>query len=162
MSREESWCGWKVPNHHTSPLVLSLVEHPRTNMLLYPHQAVMLDEWENHDSFMIVSKTGTGKTASAMLPILKNRLNAIAVYPTNELVRDQVTSVKDLAKKEGIRAREWTPDTTPEEYSDAEVVLVHVDSLKLHEWRKKWRLPTNGNVLQVLLGEPGQPRVILT
>ena len=122
----------------------------------------MLDDWENHDSFMVVSKTGTGKTASAMLPILKNRLNAIAVYPTNELVRDQVTSVKGLAKKEGIKVREWTPDTAPEEYSGAEVILVHVDSLKLNEWRKKWRLRTNGDVLQILLGEPGQPRVIFT
>jgi len=139
-----------------------LVEHPRTKMLLYAHQAAMLDDWENHDSFMVVSKTGTGKTASAMLPILKNRLNAIAVYPTNELVRDQVTSVKELAKKEGIKVREWTPDTAPEEYSGAEVILVHVDSLKLHEWRKKWRLRTNGDVLQILLGEPGQPRVIFT
>jgi CRISPR-associated endonuclease/helicase Cas3 len=131
-------------------------------MLLYPHQAVMLDEWDNRNSFMVVSKTGTGKTASAMLPILKNRLNAISVYPTNELVRDQVTSVKELAEKEGITAREWTPDTAPEEYSDAEVVLVHVDSMKLHEWRKKWQLRTNGDVLQILLGEPGQPRVIFT
>lgn len=122
----------------------------------------MLDDWENHNFFMVVSKTGTGKTASAMLPILKNQLNAIAVYPTNELVRDQVTSVKELAEREGIRAREWTPDTTPEEYSNAEVVLVHVDGLKLHEWRKKWRLRNNGDVLQILLGEPGQPRVIFT
>ncbi len=131
-------------------------------MRLYPHQAAMLDDWEDHNSFMVVSKTGTGKTASAMLPILKNQLNAIAVYPTNELVRDQVTSVKELAKKEGIRAREWTPDTAPEEFSDAEVIFVHVDSLKLHEWRKKWRLRTNGDVLQILLGEPAQPRVIFT
>src|SRR5215211_1334295 len=131
-------------------------------MLLYPHQAAMLDEWENHDSFMVVSKTGTGKTASAMLPILKNRLNAIAVYPTNELVRDQVTSVKELAEKEGIRAYEWTLDTTPEEYSDSEVLLVHVDSLRLRDWRKKLRLHTNGDALQHLLGLADKPRIIFT
>jgi len=131
-------------------------------MRLYPHQAAMLDDWESHDSFMVVSKTGTGKTASAMLPILKNRLNAIAVYPTNELVKDQVASVKDLAAREGIGVHEWTPDNKPEEFSDAEVVLVHVDSLKLNKWRKKWHLRTNGDVLQILLGEPGQPRIIFT
>jgi CRISPR-associated helicase Cas3 len=131
-------------------------------MLLYPHQAKMLDEWQNHDSFMLVSKTGTGKTASAMLPILKNRLNAIAVYPTNELVKDQVTSVKELAEKEGIRAREWAPDTTPEEYSDAEALLVHVDSMKLRDWRKRLRLRTNGDALQHLLGLADKPRIIFT
>lgn len=132
-------------------------------MLLYPHQAVMLDEWENHDSFMLVSKTGTGKTASAMLPILKNRLNAIAVYPTNELVKDQVTNVKELAEKEGIRAREWTLDTTPEEYSDAEVLLIHVDSIKLRDWRKdRPQFRTNGDALQYLLGFVDKPRIVFT
>lgn len=151
-----------MPDHHTLPLVLPLVEHPRTNMLLYPHQAVMLDEWESHNSFMLVSKTGTGKTASAMLPILKNRLKAIAVYPTNELVKDQVTNVKELAKKEGIRACEWTPETTPGEYSDAEVLLVHVDSMRLRNWRERLRLRTNGDALQHLLGIADKPRVVFT
>jgi CRISPR-associated helicase Cas3 len=132
-------------------------------MRLYPHQAAMLDDWEDHDSFMVVSKTGTGKTASAMLPILKNRLNAIAVYPTNELVKDQVTSVKELANKEGIGVHEWTPDTTPEEFSNAEVVLIHIDSQRLRDWRKdRPQLRTNGDALQQLLGLVDKPRVIFT
>jgi CRISPR-associated helicase Cas3 len=132
-------------------------------MKLYPHQAAMLDDWEDHDSFMVVSKTGTGKTASAMLPILKNRLNAIAVYPTNELVRDQVTSVKELAEREGIRVREWTPDTVPEEFSKAEVVLIHIDSQRLRDWRKdRPRFRTNGDALQHLLGLVDKPRIVFT
>jgi len=132
-------------------------------MPLYPHQAVMLDEWENHNSFMLESKTGTGKTASAMLPILKNRLNAIAVYPTNELVKDQVTNVKELAEKEGTKACEWTPDITPEEYSDAEVLLIHVDSMKLRAWRKyRPQFRTNGDALQYLLGFVDKPRIVFT
>lgn len=123
----------------------------------------MLDDWEDHDSFMVVSKTGTGKTASAMLPILKNRLNAIAVYPTNELVKDQVTSVKELAKKEGIKAREWTPDTTPEEFSKAEVVLIHIDSQRLRDWRKDQpQFRTDGDTLQYLLGVVDKPRIVFT
>jgi len=123
----------------------------------------MLDDWENHDSFMVVSKTGTGKTASAMLPVLKNRLNAIAVYPTNELVRDQVTSVKELAEKEGIGVHEWTPDTTPEKYSGAEVLLIHIDSQRLRDWRKdRPQLRTNGDALQHLLGFVDKPRIVFT
>ncbi len=151
-----------MPDHYTSPLILPLVEHPRTRMSLYPHQAAMLDEWESHDSFMVVSKTGTGKTASAMLPILKNRLNAIAVYPTNELVRDQVKSVKGLAEREGIKAHEWVPDTSPGEFVDADILLLHVDSQKLRDWRKELRLRSNGDALQNLLGVADKPRIIFT
>lgn len=132
-------------------------------MRLYPHQAVVLDEWESHDSFMVVSKTGTGKTASAMLPILKNRLNAIAVYPTNELVKDQVTSVKELAEKEGIAAHEWMPGTSSEEFSKADVVLIHIDSQKLRDWRKsRPQFRTNGDAIQHLLGMIDKPRIVFT
>jgi CRISPR-associated endonuclease/helicase Cas3 len=153
-----------VADHFTSPLILPLVEHPRTYMLLYPHQAKMLDEWENHDSFMVVSKTGTGKTASAMLPILKNRLNAIAVYPTNELIRDQVKSVTELAEKEGMKALEWVPDTLPEEYTavEVDVLLIHIDSQRLRNWREKLRLRSNGDALQHLLGVTDRPRIVFT
>jgi CRISPR-associated endonuclease/helicase Cas3 len=132
-------------------------------MRLYPHQAAMLDDWENHDSFMVVSKTGTGKTASAMLPILKNRLNAIAVYPTNELVRDQVTSVEELAEKEGITAHEWTPDTAPEEFSKADIALIHIDSQRLRDWREdRPQFRTNSDALQHLLGMVDKPRIVFT
>lgn len=113
---------------------------------------------------MVVSKTGTGKTASAMLPVLKNRLNAIAVYPTNELVKDQVRSVKELAEREGMKALEWTPDTLPEEYSDPEVdvLLLHIDSQSLRSRREKLGLRSNGEALQYLLGLVDKPRIVFT
>lgn len=151
-----------MTEHHTSPLVLPLVEHPLTQMQLYPHQATMLDEWEDHDSFMVVSKTGTGKTASAMLPILKNRLSAVAVYPTNSLVKDQVKSVRELAEKEGINAHEWTPDTTKKERLEADVLLQHIDSNSLREWRESQGMRSNGDALQQLIGRIDSPRIIFT
>ena len=151
-----------MAEHYTSPLVLPLVEHPRTQMRLYPHQASMLDEWENHDSFMVVSKTGTGKTASAMLPILKDRRSAVAVYPTNSLVKDQVKSVKDLAEKEGTNAHEWTPDTTKKERLEADILLQHIDSNSLREWREHYSMRSNGDALQQLIGQMDSPRIIFT
>lgn len=151
-----------MAEHHTSPLVLSLVEHPRTNMQLYPHQAAVLDGWDNNDAFMVVSKTGTGKTASAMLPILKNGLSTIAVYPTNSLVKDQVKSVRELAEREGINAHEWTPDTSPKEYVDADVLLLHVDSGNLRKWRESQGIRSNGDALQQLMGRVNKPRIVFT
>lgn len=153
-----------MSEHHTSPLILPLVEHPRTQMRLYPHQAAMLDEWENHDSFMVVSKTGTGKTASAMLPILKDKLSAVAVYPTNSLVKDQVKSVRELAEKEGINAHEWTPETTKVERLEADILLQHIDGNSLREWRERQRprMRSNGDALQQLIGQMDSPRIIFT
>lgn len=151
-----------MAEHHTSPLVLPLVEHPRTNMQLYPHQSAVLDDWDNNDSFMVVSKTGTGKTASAMLPILKNGLSTIAVYPTNSLVKDQVKSVSELAEKEGINAHEWTPDTSPKEYVDADVLLLHIDSSSLREWRESQGIRLNGDALQQLIGRVTKPQIVFT
>ena len=39
---------------------------------LYPHQAAMLNEWNKHDAFLLVTKTGSGKTRATALPVLKN------------------------------------------------------------------------------------------
>jgi ATP-dependent helicase YprA (DUF1998 family) len=75
------------------PLILPQVEHPETRIDMYPHQALMLDEWEGHKTFLLITKTGTGKTIGAVMPLLKKKERAILVYPTTELVRDQVRSI---------------------------------------------------------------------
>ncbi|MGI6604028.1 MAG: DEAD/DEAH box helicase [bacterium] len=61
----------------------------------------MWDKWNQHSSFLLTAKTGTGKTRAAMLPILKHGEYAVAIYPTNELLRDQVRAVSLFAKDEG-------------------------------------------------------------
>ena len=76
---------------------LPLINHPQTRLNLYPHQAVMLDEWEKHKTFLLETKTGTGKTIGAVMPLLKRKQRAILIYPTNELIRDQVTSITGFA-----------------------------------------------------------------
>lgn len=42
------------------------------------------------------SPTGSGKTFSWLKPLMENNLSAIAVYPTNALVEDQVTAAKNF------------------------------------------------------------------
>lgn len=121
----------------------------------------MLDAWENQKSFLLVAKTGTGKTMAAVLPVLKYRQRAICVYPTNELIRDQVRSIAGIAEREGLRVCIQVPDTSKQDYSSADVILVHIDAQVLEawcrrrHWREKWR------ALRELL-EPDKPKIILT
>lgn len=150
-----------MPGIATRPLNLPLVRHPATRQLLYPHQAAVLDSWERCNSFLVMTKTGTGKTISAILPVLKHRQRAICVYPTNELIRDQVRNIAGIAEREGLKVCIQTPETTSEEYASADVILVHVDApvleawCKKRHWREKWR------ALRDLL-EADKPKIVLT
>jgi len=145
----------------TRPLTLPLVRHPLTQKALYPHQAAILDAWQDHGSFLVVTKTGTGKTVGAVLPVLKYRQRAIFVYPTNELIRDQVRNIADIAVQEGLKACIQTPDTKPEEYSLADVILVYIDSYTLETWRRKRHLKKKWRALRELL-EADKPKIVLT
>ncbi|MBM4466973.1 MAG: type I-D CRISPR-associated helicase Cas3' [Chloroflexi bacterium] len=145
----------------TRPLVLPLVQHPATRQKLYPHQAAMLDTWENHDTFVLVTKTGTGKTIGAVLPVLKHRQRAICVYPTNELIRDQVRNIADVARREGLKVCIQTPETTAEDYASADVILVHVDAHALEAWCKKRHWQEKWRALRELL-EADKPKIVLT
>lgn len=143
------------------PLTLPLVRHPGARQTLYPHQAVMLDEWEKRDSFLLVSKTGTGKTIGSLLPILKHGKRAICVYPTNELIGDQLRNIKTIAEREGLTVCIQTLDTTPQEYSVADVVLVHIDANSLDKWCSRKHYSAKWRVLRDLL-EGDKPKIVLT
>lgn len=67
----------------------------------YKHQ-LELQEKIREDGEKIIfntSPTGSGKTFSWMKPVLEDDLSAIAVYPTNALVEDQVEAAKKFHKK---------------------------------------------------------------
>lgn len=150
-----------MPRVKTKRLMLPLVKHPETRLTLYPHQAAMLDAWEKHDSFLLVTKTGTGKTIGAVLPVLKHRQRAICVYPTNELIRDQVWNIAKIAKREDLTVCIQTPDTTPAEYAAADVILIHIDAAMLEAWRKKRHFRAKWQALRELL-EADKPKIVLT
>jgi len=150
-----------MPTVKTKPLTLPLVKHPEARHTLYPHQAVMLDAWEKHDSFLLVTKTGTGKTIGAVLPVLKRRQRAICVYPTNELIRDQVRNIAKIAELEDLTVCIQTPDTTPQEYAAADVILVHIDASMLEAWCKKKHYRAKWRALRELL-EVDKPKIVLT
>ncbi len=136
----------------TMPLTLPLVQHPLAFSPLYHHQAIMLDEWTNHGTFLIATKTGTGKTAAAVLPILKYNESAIMVYPTNELIRNQVAGVANIAGLEGLNPCIYEPETTKEEFGKADVLLLHIDAAALEKWGKEKGWGSKWKVLNRLLG----------
>jgi CRISPR-associated helicase Cas3 len=149
-----------------SELRLPLIEHPASRMPLYPHQAAMWEGWDKHSTMLLAARTGTGKTRAALLPVLKRREWAVAIYPTNELVRDQVRAVEKFAAEEGLRPLVWTPDTwasadRAERYSGADHVLVPVDGAMLDYWQKVMRGKSRGETLRRLL-DPDKPKVIFT
>lgn len=140
-------------------LDLPLVEHASSQNLLYPHQAEMVDAWEGNTCLLLASKTGSGKTAAAMLPVLHRREYAIAVYPTNELLRDQVRSVEQLAAREGIRAIVDQPDGQADR-GKADHLLVPLDGPLLDRWQRARTRSRPEALRRLLIRE--RPRIIFT
>lgn len=75
---------------HIAVLSLPQMEYPGVRTRIYPHQAMMLAKWNEVNSFLLVTKTGSGKTAAAALPLIHYHQSGVFVYPTNELIKDQV------------------------------------------------------------------------
>jgi CRISPR-associated helicase Cas3 len=144
------------------PYEIEIIQHRNSKFPLYPHQAIILDEWDSHDNFLLITKTGTGKTIGAVLPVLKYRERAILIYPTNELIGDQVRSISGIAEREGLIPCILKPETTVAEYSKADVVLVHIDAAALDEWSKRKHLGGKWAALKYLLEADKPVKLILT
>ncbi len=112
------------------------VEDVRTS--LYPHQAAMYNEWSNHTGFLLVTKTGSGKTRATALPVLKNCESAVFVYPTNALIQDQSRAIQQLMDDEGITYRERTPETANERVGTEEYEIVQISAHTLAAFAKAW------------------------
>ncbi len=124
---------------------LTVHPYPGVQRPLYPHQVAMLDAWDEHEAFLLLTKTGSGKTAAAALPFLLRtkdpgfREGAVFVYPTNALIEDQERSIRQLAEVEGIEIASLTPDTVQEKYGSEQVVLVRIDAARLEAFAKAYR-----------------------
>ncbi|MDC8448088.1 MAG: type I-D CRISPR-associated helicase Cas3' [Nitrospira sp.] len=149
-----------------SELRLPLIEHTASRYPLYPHQLAMWEGWEQHSTMLLAAKTGTGKTRAAMLPVLKRREWALAVYPTNELLRDQVRAVEKFVQEEGIATLVWTPEVEKgadraDRHSHADYILIPVDGALLDQWQEVMRCKNRGETLRRLLN-PDKPKIVFT
>ena len=105
---------------------------------LYPHQAAMYNEWSNHTGFLLVTKTGSGKTRATALPVLKNHESAVFVYPTNALIQDQSRAIQQLMDDERITYRERTPEKANERVGTEEYEIVQISASTLAAFAKAW------------------------
>lgn len=146
-----------------SALELPTVKHPSVKELdLYHHQALMLDNWNKEDSFLLITKTGTGKTIGAILPLLENKGRAICIYPTNELIKDQVQSISKIAQIIGLKPCIRTIKSSSEEISSADVEIIHIDGPTLEEWRKHYHFKSKKDALKLLLTADKERKIVLT
>lgn len=79
---------------------------------LYQHQVEALEIAVRHESYVVTSGTGSGKTLTYFVPIVDSllrqpntgdRVAALVVYPMNALVNSQLKALENL--KEGYRQR---------------------------------------------------------
>ena len=138
-------------------------EAARSGWHPYVHQAVFLDEWNKHDAFILTTKTGSGKTQAAALPVIANGESAFFIYPTNALVEDQQRSILKLIEGFG-----WTPyiyqagnEFDKVAFNRADVLLVRVDADNLEKMRRLSHFRTKGQTLVDILNLGG-PTIVLT
>ena len=141
-------------------LELPLFDHPDASRPVYAHQAAILDAWSTNSTFLVVTRTGTGKTFAAMLPVLRERQFAVAVYPTNELARDQVSAVAQMAQDEGLTPYVREPGPVDREsFARANVVLTPLDAPRLQHWKRFQHRASNGQALDDVLTLGKRPGV---
>ena len=97
---------------------MTLHHHPVAKTPLYPHQCVLLDSWNERESFILATKTGSGKTAAVTLPVIHFRESAVFVYPTNALIEDQERSILNLLEREGFTVKVLSPDNLNEKFGN--------------------------------------------
>jgi CRISPR-associated helicase Cas3 len=147
------------PVFRVAPYWLPRVAHATAKSPLYPHQATIWDRWDIDATTVLAAKTGTGKTRAVMLPLLARKESGVAVYPTNELLRDQVRAVEKFAAQEDIRAVRWLPGTNNQKYADADTILVPIDRRLLDEWQRVTHCKYRGETLRKIL-DPDKPKIV--
>ncbi len=75
------------------------------DMQLLKHQVETLEAFRDHDVDVIfnTAMTGDGKSLAAYLPAFQEQRHVIAMYPTNELIRDQHQALPSYEQRLDIR-----------------------------------------------------------
>lgn len=133
---------------------------------IYAHQAATIDTYERGKNILLCTKTGSGKTAAALFPLIKNKHSAIFVYPTNALIKNQQINIyktltKILNKKVYILNKSLidTSDiesSSPSE-SDISIHVINREVLEAEGYSEK-----RGEIIQAILYDLSKQMIILT
>jgi len=134
--------------------------HPLAKTQLYPHQCVLLDSWNERESFILATKTGSGKTAAVTLPVVHFRESAVFVYPTNALIEDQERSIRNLLEREGITVKVLSPDNINQKFGNEDYHLVRVDANRLEDFRLALKMKDKSQALLRLI-QPSRLKILL-
>jgi len=129
---------------------LSSFKFPQASFPLYAHQINVFENWDK-EALLLLTKTGSGKTASATLPIIKNQEAAIYIYPTNALMNDQMRSIKFIMEREHISYREVTPQNIGEKFEQETYAIIEVNAARLKEYQEFFGVKSNSEVLLRLI-----------
>lgn len=114
--------------------------------LLSWHQAATLEALRRYDVVFNTAMTGDGKSLAAYLQAMTSRTSTLAMYPTNELARDQEKQLQEYKNK-------FKPENEPQIYRlNAAVLEDFVSTNKLPS--KQSGLVNLSNQAEILLTNP--------
>ncbi len=85
-----------------SELLPSLSLLPLGQEKLYDHQYRAIEALEKGMNIVLTARTGSGKTEAWVLPVLRNKWKALAIYPTLALSADQIRRLEEYSKLAGL------------------------------------------------------------
>jgi CRISPR-associated endonuclease/helicase Cas3 len=110
------------------------------------HQAATLEALRRYDVVFNTAMTGDGKSLAAYLQAMTSRTSTLAMYPTNELARDQEKQLQEYKNK-------FKPENEPQIYRlNAAVLEDFVSTNKLPS--KQSGLVNLSNQAEILLTNP--------
>ena len=146
------------------------VKYPKWHEIkipIYVHQAATIDAYDSGKNVLLCTKTGSGKTAAALFPLIKNKHSAVFVYPTNALIKNQVINIYKtltgiLNKKVYVRNVSLMDiSLNPEPCSNpanADVCLHIINREVLEAEGYSHR----GEIIQSILHDPAKQTIVLT
>lgn len=147
----------KLKNINVSQLFQRIVKCADGSFTPYLHQIVPLF---TEDNLLITTKTGSGKTAAALLRFLafEEHKDSFFIYPTNALIEDQLRSISDLLEEFNVKYSKIEYDDSKNNNLfyvplDTEVVLIPLTGDILSKWQRKLKKKTKGSTLKYIFSK---------